>query len=88
MHPGGNTWDATVVPVPEKRRTLSWPGPVDARPGGAGPFGVHDLVGNIWQSTDEHSRADILRGGSIMSRKGRCGIFRRRTALTSMSIYC
>jgi len=41
---------------------------VDAHPGGASPFGVMDMVGNVWQWTDEyvddHTRAAILRGGS------------------------
>merc|ERR1712178_78289 len=37
-------------------------------PAGDSPFGVSDLVGNVWQYTDEfqddHTRAVILRGGS------------------------
>ena len=37
-------------------------------PQGASPFGVMDLVGNVWQYTtefrDQHTRAVILRGGS------------------------
>jgi formylglycine-generating enzyme required for sulfatase activity len=41
---------------------------VDAHPLGASPFGVMDMVGNVWQWTDEyideHTRAAILRGGS------------------------
>jgi formylglycine-generating enzyme required for sulfatase activity len=41
---------------------------VDAHPAGASPFGVLDLVGNVWQWTDEytddHTRAAILRGGN------------------------
>ena len=41
---------------------------VAAHPAGASAFGVMDLVGNIWQWTDEfvdtHTRAAILRGGS------------------------
>lgn len=41
---------------------------VDAHPGGKSPFGVEDLVGNVWQWTDEfadeHSRAAVLRGSS------------------------
>ena len=44
------------------------PGDVHAHPNGASPFGVLDLVGNVWQWTDEwrdaHTRAAILRGGS------------------------
>ena len=41
---------------------------VDAHPLGASESGVMDLVGNVWQWTDEyvdeHTRAAILRGGS------------------------
>ena len=44
------------------------PDPVDGHPKGASPFGVMDLVGNVWQwteeFTDDHTRGGILRGGS------------------------
>jgi formylglycine-generating enzyme required for sulfatase activity len=44
------------------------PTDVTAYPTGESPFGVRDLVGNVWQWTDEytddHTRAAILRGGS------------------------
>ena len=37
-------------------------------PAGDSPFGVSDLVGNVWQYTDEfqddHTRGVLLRGGS------------------------
>ena len=29
---------------------------VDAHPAGASPFGVMDMVGNVWQWTDEYRR--------------------------------
>ena len=44
------------------------PADVDQFPKGASPFGVMDMVGNVWQWTDEyideHTRASVLRGGS------------------------
>jgi gamma-glutamyl hercynylcysteine S-oxide synthase len=68
LYPWGNARDASAVPLPDKSRTMRGPDPVDAHPKGASPFGVMDLVGNVWQwteeFTDEHTRAGILRGGS------------------------
>jgi iron(II)-dependent oxidoreductase len=68
IYPWGNEWDAAAVPVPDRGRLLGAPDAVDAHPKGASPFGVMDLVGNVWQWTDEyiddHTRAAVLRGGS------------------------
>jgi len=68
LYPWGNDWDAAAVPIPDRGRTLSAPDAVDAHPKGASALGVMDLVGNVWQWTDEyvdaHTRAAILRGGS------------------------
>jgi len=67
-YPWGSAWDATAVPPPSLGRTMPDPADVDAHPGGASPFGVMDLVGNVWQWTDEYHddriRAAVLRGGS------------------------
>ncbi len=66
--PWGHNWNPANVPAPNRGRTLVPPADVDAHPGGASPFGVMDLVGNVWQWTDEfvdeHTRAAVLRGGS------------------------
>lgn len=67
-YPWGNHWDPHAVPPTERARVLGPPADVDAHPAGASPFGVLDLVGNVWQWTneyvDEHTRAAVLRGGS------------------------
>ena len=73
-YPWGNQWDASAVPEPEKGRTMRGPDPVGTHPKGASPFGVMDLVGNVWQwteeFTDEHTRGAILRGGSYYQPQG------------------
>ena len=68
LYPWGNEMDPKRVPYFDRGRDEPPPADVDAHPQGASPFGVLDLVGNIWQWTDEyrdeHTRAAILRGGS------------------------
>ena len=74
IYPWGNSWKPEAVPVPDKGRTMRGPDAVDAHPQGASPFGVLDLVGNVWQWTeefqDEHTRGGILRGGSYYQPQG------------------
>jgi iron(II)-dependent oxidoreductase len=74
IYPWGNSWDPAAIPAPDKSRTMRGPDDVDAHPSGASPFGVMDLVGNVWQwtdeFTDEHTRAAILRGGSYYQPQG------------------
>lgn len=68
LYPWGNTWDVSRMPPKNTGRESQPPADVDAHPSGASPFGVMDLVGNVWQWTsefhDEHTRAAALRGGS------------------------
>jgi iron(II)-dependent oxidoreductase len=74
LYPWGNEWNVSAVPVPDKGRTMRGPDSVKAHPTGASPFGVMDLVGNVWQWTDEyvdeHTRGGILRGGSYYQPQG------------------
>jgi len=67
-YPWGNDWQADAVPVPDQGRIMRGPDAVDAHPKGASSFGVMDLVGNVWQWTeefqDEHTRGGIVRGGN------------------------
>ena len=54
---------------------------MDTYPRGASALGVLDLVGNVWQWTDqyqdEHTRAAILKGGNSYRPDKSAGIFRR-----------
>jgi formylglycine-generating enzyme required for sulfatase activity len=50
------------------------PDAVNAHPEGASLFAVMDMVGNVWQWTeqfqDDHTRGGILRGGSYYQPQG------------------
>jgi iron(II)-dependent oxidoreductase len=82
----GNQRDPSAVPNPDKGRTMRGPDAVSAHPNGASPFGVIDLVGNVWQWTDEfrdgHTRSGILRGGSNYRPQGSIRYFPQAQKLT------
>jgi gamma-glutamyl hercynylcysteine S-oxide synthase len=67
-YPWGDDWNPEAAPQASIERNMSAPADVNAHPLGASPFGVMDLVGNVWQWTDEyrdeHVRAAVLRGGN------------------------
>jgi formylglycine-generating enzyme required for sulfatase activity len=63
-----------MVPKTNRSREASGPTDVTAHPQAASPYGVQDLIGNVWQWTDEyvddHTRAAIVRGGSYYKPTG------------------
>ncbi len=67
LYPWGNKMDFSKMPAPDSNRTMRAPTNVNAYPKGASPFGVMDMVGNVWQWTDEyvdeHTRSAVLKGG-------------------------
>lgn len=67
-YPWGSDWDPQAVPLADRGREVQPPAAVNGHPKGGSPFGVMDMVGNIWQWTDEysddHTNAAVLRGGS------------------------
>jgi formylglycine-generating enzyme required for sulfatase activity len=73
-YPWGYNWQPENVPTPDIGRAMRGPDPVDAHPRGASPYGVIDMVGNVWQwtdeFTDEHTRAAIVRGGNYYQPQG------------------
>lgn len=69
LYPWGNSKDQGCFPVLQNGSSIPGPEPIGTySPSGDSPFGISDLVGNIWQFTDEfvdaHTRSVILRGGS------------------------
>ena len=91
IYPWGNEWNPAAVRPPDKRREMSAPADVDAYPQGASPFGVMDLVGNVWQWTDEfvdeHTRAGILKGGNFYQPQGSMWYFPEAYKLTGHGKY-
>jgi formylglycine-generating enzyme required for sulfatase activity len=73
-YPWGDTADSTQVPTIHKDRNMAPPDDINKFPKAASPFGVTDLVGNVWQWTDEyadeHTRFAVLKGGSNYKAQG------------------
>lgn len=68
-YPWGSMDDQSRYPKQKNGNRFMGAEPVTAHaPSGDSPFGVSDLIGNVWQYTtefeDDHTRSVILRGGS------------------------
>jgi len=74
VYPWGNAWRVDAVPQPDQSRNPRMPDDVGQHRAGASPFGVEDMVGLVWQwtdeFTDEHTRSAVLRGGSYYQPAG------------------
>jgi formylglycine-generating enzyme required for sulfatase activity len=65
---GYSAANASTTPAQITGTVFTGPDFVGRYPVGASPFGVLDLIGNVWQMTDEyqdnHTRSVILKGGA------------------------
>jgi gamma-glutamyl hercynylcysteine S-oxide synthase len=69
VYPWGNNSDMDRLPPVCDLREGCGPDPVGEHPTAASPYGVEDMLGNVWQFTadefmDDHTRRVVLRGGS------------------------
>ena len=92
LYPWGNVKEYGRMPEFNLGNIAPGPDPVDAHsPKGDSPFGVADMVGNVWQYTDEfqddHTRAVILRGGSNYRPAGSDWYFPNKPELDQHSKY-
>ncbi|WP_205686266.1 formylglycine-generating enzyme family protein [Chitinophaga parva] len=90
-YPWGNIMDSTLLPARDTGRVMRGPAAVNAFTRGASPFGVMDMVGNVWQWTDEytdlHTRYAVLKGGGYYRPKGSDWYFPEATALFKYGKY-
>jgi iron(II)-dependent oxidoreductase len=90
-YPWGAKPDPEAIPASTSGHDLPPPSDVDAHPKGASPFGVMDLMNNVWQWTDEykdeHTRAAILRGGCSYRPATSFWYFPRNTSLHQHAKY-
>ncbi len=90
-YPWGNSWREDLVAATAKGRNLPALPAVGQHPEGASPFGVEDMVGIVWQWTDEyvdaHMRTAVLRGGSFYQPQGSSWYFPQAYKLSQHGKY-
>jgi formylglycine-generating enzyme required for sulfatase activity len=91
-YPWGTQNDKSKYPTLNTGTTFNGPEQVTAHaPAGDSPFGVSDLVGNVWQYTSEfqdaHTRAVVLRGGSNYRPSGSHWYFPQAVELNTHNKY-
>jgi len=71
IYPWGNSLDAEKFPTPSRGPAVPELPDVGSHPAGDSPYGVSDMVGLVWQYTDEfedpHTRGAVLKGSSIFN---------------------
>ena len=91
LYPWGSSWDAERVPKSDAGPTEARPCPVDAHPSGATDSGILDLVGNVYQWTDEfvdeHTRSAVVRGPGAYQPAGSIWYFPRSYRLDEHEKY-
>ncbi len=91
-YPWGNDKDQSKYPKMQDGNVYQGPESVTAHaPAGASPFGLMDMVGNVWQYTDEfqddHTRSVVLRGSSNYRPTGSLWYFPQALELGSHEKY-
>lgn len=91
LYPWGNQMDSSRIPPVDNSRSMRPPTDVDAFPAGASSLGVLDMVGNVWNWTDEyrdeHTRAAVLKGGGYYRPSKSGWYFRRAYELNKYGKY-
>lgn len=90
-YPWGSDNNQSNYPVQHSGNSIPGPEDVFAHPGGASPYGVLDMVGNVWHYTDEvvddHTRAVITVGGSNYYPQGSMWYFPQAKQLNTHNKY-
>ena len=91
QYPWGDKWRDDVLPLPDQGRAMRPPDDVETHSLGNTAAGLSDMVGLVWQwtdeYTDEHTRAAVLKGGSYYQPQGSMWYFPQAYRLTEHGKY-